>query len=86
MQASPPRKVHSLAGGLIQGTLSLVQHPHALTPTDCPETLLLDHAHLVGLQNELQRLSLAAAALLVAQQLLSAKGQPSAPSSPDNAK
>ena len=75
-----------LSPALIQGMLSLIQHTSALSPADAPETLLLDCAQLVSLQNELQRLSLVAAALLIAQQLLSAKGQPTAPASPDNAR
>lgn len=82
MQAS--RGSDRLSRALVQGVLTLVQHPSALTPTDCPETLLLDCSQLVGLQNELQRLSLAAAALLVAQQLLTAKGQPCSYMSPNN--
>ena len=79
------RGCDTLSQALIQGVLALVQHCEAVKPADCPETLLLDCSHLVVLQNELQRLSLAAAALLVAQQLLSAKGEPTAASSPGNA-
>ncbi|KAK9805063.1 hypothetical protein WJX73_010256 [Symbiochloris irregularis] len=71
---------------LVQGTMALIQHPQALSFQECPEALLLDCKHLVALQNELQRLSLVAAALLVSQQLLETKGQPTAPSSGDNAR
>lgn len=71
---------------LIQGMLSLVQQPSALSPGDCPETLLLDCSQLVALQNELQRLALAAAALLISQQLLSSKGESTAAGKPDNSR
>ncbi len=58
--------------------------PVAITREGCPETLLLDRARLVVAQNELQRLSLVAAALLIAAQLLAMKRLPPGTSSPEN--
>ena len=60
------------------------QMPVAMRVEDCPETLLLDRARLVAAQNELQRLSLVAAALLIAAQLLAMKRLPPGTSSPEN--
>ncbi len=58
--------------------------PVAITREECPETLLLDRRRLVAAQNELQRLSLIAAALLIAAQLLAMKRLPPGTSSPEN--
>lgn len=66
-------------------SLRLSVAPGAINANDnCPETLLLDAQRLVAAQNELQRLSLVGASLLVAQMLLGAKGVPAAPGAPDN--
>ena len=55
------------------GLLSLMQIPRALGPLSAPETLVLDVERLVWLQNQLQHLSLVAALLLAAGQLLTTK-------------
>ena len=60
-----------------EALLLLIQRPSAISPQDCPETLILDLQRLVAAQNELQRLSLIGASLLVAQMLLGAKNLPS---------
>jgi T-complex protein 11 len=60
------------------------QLPVAVGEAECPETLLLDRGRLVAAQNELQRLSLTAAALLIAAQLLAMKRLPPGTSSPEN--
>ena len=56
----------------------------AVGEAECPETLLLDRGRLVAAQNELQRLSLTAAALLIAAQLLAMKRLPPGTASPEN--
>lgn len=61
-----------------------MQLPAAVGEAECPETLLLDRGRLVAGQNELQRLSLTAAALLIAAQLLAMKRLPPGTSSPEN--
>ena len=61
-----------------------MQHRSVLSEQDVPETLLLDVPALVGLQNELQRCCLVAAALLIAQQLVAHLRLPSSPE--DNAR
>lgn len=73
--------MRSLVG---EALLQLIQRPSAIAPSDCPETLLLDLQRLVAAQNELQRLSLVGASLLVAQMLLGAKGLPSSPLTAEN--
>ena len=73
--------MRSLVG---ESLLQLIQRPSAIAPLDCPETLLLDLQRLVAAQNELQRLSLVGASLLVAQMLLGAKGLPSSPLTAEN--
>ena len=73
--------MRSLVG---ESLLQLIQRPSAIAPPDCPETLLLDLQRLVAAQNELQRLSLVGASLLVAQMLLGAKGLPSSPLTAEN--
>ena len=67
-----------------EALLLLIQRPSAIGPADCPEALLLDLQRLVAAQNELQRLSLIGASLLVAQMLLGAKGLPSPPLTAEN--
>jgi hypothetical protein len=67
-----------------EALLALIQRPSAVASQDCPETLLLDLQRIVYMQNELQRLSLVGAALLVAQMLLGAKNVPAAPSVSQN--
>ena len=61
-----------------------MQLPVAVGEAECPETLLLDRGRLVAAQNELQRLSLTAAALLIAAQLLAMKRLPPGTASPEN--
>ncbi|KAK9810347.1 hypothetical protein WJX72_009152 [[Myrmecia] bisecta] len=73
-----------IRGLLAEGLLQLLQAPEALSPQQCPETLLLDCRRIVALQNELQRLALVAAALLIAQQLLAVKQVSSTTSLPEN--
>lgn len=67
-----------------EALLLLIQKPSAVSPLDCPEALILDLQRLVATQNELQRLSLIGASLLVAQMLLGAKGLPSTPLTAEN--
>ncbi len=67
-----------------EALLLLIQKPSALSTLDCPEALILDLQRLVATQNELQRLSLIGASLLVAQMLLGAKGLPSTPLTAEN--
>ena len=67
-----------------ESLLALIQRPAAIAPHECPETLLLDVQRLVAAQNELQRLSLVGASLLVAQMLLGTKGLPSSPAITQN--
>ena len=67
-----------------EALLLLIQKPSAISTLDCPEALLLDLQRLVATQNELQRLSLIGASLLVAQMLLGAKGLPSTPVTAEN--
>ena len=67
-----------------EALLLLIQKPSAISSLDCPEALLLDLQRLVATQNELQRLSLIGASLLVAQMLLGAKGLPSLPLTAEN--
>lgn len=69
---------------VVEGVLQLLQLPVAVGEAECPETLLLDRGRLVAAQNELQRLSLTAAALLIAAQLLAMKRLPPGTSSPEN--
>lgn len=67
-----------------ESLLALIQRPAAIAPRECPETLLLDAQRLVAAQNELQRLSLVGASLLVAQMLLGAKGVAPSPAITQN--
>ena len=67
-----------------EALLLLIQKPSAISTLDCPEALILDLQRLVATQNELQRLSLIGASLLVAQMLLGAKGLPSTPLTAEN--
>ena len=67
-----------------EALLLLIQKPSAISPQDCPETLILDLQRLVAAQNELQRLSLIGASLLVAQMLLGAKNLPSSAVTAEN--
>ena len=67
-----------------EALLALIQRPSAISAAECPETLVLDLQRLVAAQNELQRLSLIGASLLVAQMLLGAKGLPSSPLTAEN--
>ena len=67
-----------------EALLALIARPQAIRPRACPEALLLDAPRLVAAQNELQRLSLVGASLLVAQMLLGAKGLPSSPATAEN--
>ncbi|BDA47598.1 probable T-complex protein 11-like protein 2 at N-terminal half [Coccomyxa sp. Obi] len=67
-----------------ESLLALIQRPAAIAPRECPETLLLDVQRLVAAQNELQRLSLVGASLLVAQMLLGTKGLPPSPAITQN--
>ncbi|KAL4856048.1 60S ribosomal protein L35a-3 [Chlorella vulgaris] len=68
-----------------RGLLQLLQQPRAVGVDDCPETLLLDLRGIVALQNELQRLCLQAASLLIVQQMLAAQRALPPPSSPAHA-
>jgi len=69
---------------VVESLLALIQRPAAIGPRECPETLLLDVQRLVAAQNELQRLSLVGASLLVAQMLLAAKSLPPSPAVSQN--
>jgi hypothetical protein len=67
-----------------EALLALIQRPSAISAAECPETLVLDLQRLVAAQNELQRLSLIGASLLVAQMLLGAKGVAPSPAITQN--
>lgn len=69
---------------VVESLLALIQRPAAIGPRECPETLLLDVQRLVAAQNELQRLSLVGASLLVAQMLLAAMNLPPSPALSQN--
>ena len=85
MEPSSLREANGASRSMVgEALLALIQRPSAITSAECPETLVLDLQRLVAAQNELQRLSLIGASLLVAQMLLGAKGLPSSPLTAEN--